>query len=94
MGDSKETVSSRIDTRTNSPRLRQHAQVQAMWDSSAQKGKWTLAPTPNQEAICNGLPRAKENLVFSNKASLSTLTMLKAGPTLRPTQNELSDIFV
>lgn len=65
------------DRHTNSQRLWQHAQVQGMGDSSTEEGKWTLAPTPNQEAICNGLPQANEDLVFSSRASLSTLTTLK-----------------
>lgn len=46
---------------------------------STEMGKWTWAPTPNQEAISNWQWLTKENYLFEG-VSLGTQTTLKAGP--------------
>lgn len=67
-------------------------QLQTRWHPSTEKGKWTCAPLPNQEAISSWQPPAKEKLIFSSGVS----AYKKAGPRPsrgRPTQNELGANF-
>lgn len=67
-------------------------QLQTRWHPSTEKGKWTCAPLPNQEAVSSWQPPAKEKLIFSSGVS----AYKKAGPRPsrgRPTQNELGANF-
>lgn len=41
------------------------------------RGNWMRAPTPNQKAISNRHPLAKEKFVFFNGVSLGIITTLK-----------------
>lgn len=69
MDETKKTVSSRHYAHVNSETVAGYtspAQVQVSLSPNTERGKYTWAPTPNQEHICNPNLVAKRKSIFSS----------------------------